>query len=69
MHGSRKTEPHSCNPYSCSRAIIIMCSECVCLALVIQYVHGPCSHPWLVRVLQTFSHYLINGTTYEKINL
>jgi hypothetical protein len=37
---------------------------CVCIYLVIQ--HAPCCHLWPARLYNLFTHYLINGTIFEK---
>jgi hypothetical protein len=60
MYALRKAEAHSCNPCRCGRAIIVTHSVCVCarararLAPVIQYMHGPYSHPWPVGLYAFF---------------
>jgi len=62
----RDIEARACN-HCCSGEVIkyyTVYTECVFAAL-----HAPYRHLWSVRIYPIFSHYLINGTIFEKERL
>jgi hypothetical protein len=67
MYVQRDTEARSCNRCCSGKEINTAYSECVFVAIGIQYVtHAPYCHRWPALLYNILPHFLINGTIFEK---